>query len=244
MFYSYFSEIRNRCLLLAYGWIFTAFVSYFYKETLLFLLIKPNFFLINPTPFYFIFTNLIEIFSTYLKLVYFLSNQICLICLSYHIFLFLSPGLYYNEYKLLKRVFFISLLFFFLSILILNTIILPACWNFFLSFQKTIANNSINLHFEAKINEYLKFYINLYFMCSLSCQMFMVIILFLIYIKGDLKLIKKFRKIFYLLFVIFATIITPPDVTSQLILSISMICLYEVLVLSILFKNCFNLEAR
>jgi len=135
-------------------------------------------------------------------------------------------------------------LLFFLSICMLNSAILPACWDFFLSFQKTIINNSVSLYFEAKINEYLKFYINLYFMCNLSCQMFMTIILFLIYIKSDLKLIKKCRKIFYLSFVIFATIITPPDVTTQLILSNTMICIYEVLIFSVLFKNCFNLEVR
>jgi sec-independent protein translocase protein TatC len=244
MFYSYLLEIRNRLLLVVFGWFFTAFISYFYKETLLFLLIKPNFFLTNPIPIYFIFTSITEIFSTYLKLVYFLSNQICIICFLYHILLFLSPGLYYSEYKLLKRVFSISLLFFSLSIFILNTAILPACWNFFLSFQNTVINNSVNLYFEAKINEYLKFYTHLYFMCNLSCQIFMVIILFLIYIKGDLKLIKKFRKIFYLSFVVFATIITPPDITTQLILSIGMICIYEVLIFSVLFKNCFNLEVR
>ena len=242
MFYNYFLEIRNRFLLIVFGWVFTAFICYFYKETLLFLLIKPNFFLINPIPIYFIFTSITEILSTYLKLVYFLSNQICLICFLYHVLLFLSSGLYYSEYHLLKRTFFVSLFFFFFSILILNTAILPACWNFFLSFQKTIVNNSVNLYFEAKINEYLKFYINLYSMCNLSCQMFMIIILFLVYIKGNLKLIKKFRKIFYLAFVIFATIITPPDVMTQLILSSSMICFYEALIFSVLFKNSFNSE--
>ena len=244
MFYSYFLEIRNRLLLVMFGWIFTAFICYFYKETLLFLLIKPNFASTNPIPIYFIFTSITEIFSTYLKLVYFLSNQICIICFLYHVLLFITPGLFHSEYKLLRKIFFISLLFFFFSIVILNTAILPACWSFFLSFQKTIVNNSVSLYFEAKINEYLKFYINLYFMCNLSCQMFMIIVLFLFYIKGELKLIKKFRKIFYLAFVIFATIITPPDVTTQLILSSIMICIHEVLIFSVLFKNCFNLEAH
>jgi len=244
MFYSYFLEIRNRFLLIVYAWVFTSLASYLYKETLLFLLIKPNFCLTNPIPIYFIFTSITEIFSTYLKLIYFLSNQICLMCFFYHVLLFFSPGLYYYEYQLLKKVFLIGLVFFFFSIIILNTVILPACWNFFLSYQKTIANNSVSLYFEAKINEYLKFYVNLYYMCNFSCQLFMIIILFLIYIKGNLKLIKKFRKIFYLSFVVFATIITPPDVTTQLILSGSMIGIYEVLIFSVLFKNCFSLEAR
>jgi sec-independent protein translocase protein TatC len=244
MFYSYFLEIRNRLLLVIYGWIFTVFVSYYNKEILLFLLMKPNFFFKNHIPIYFIFTSITEIFSTYLKLIYFLTNQISLICFLYHVFLFLSPGLHYYEYKLLKRIFFICLLLFFFSIVILKKAVLPACWNFFLSYQNTIGNNSVNFYFEAKINEYLKFYINLYFMCSLCCQMFMIIIFIYLYIKSDLKLIKKFRKILYLLFIIFATIITPPDVITQLILGSSLIFIFEVLVFNVLFKNSFNLEAR
>ena len=85
MFYKYFLEIRNRSFLLLYGWVFTATISYFYKETVLFLLIKP----INSILIYFIFTSITEILSTYLKLIYFLSNQIFLICFVYHILMFL-----------------------------------------------------------------------------------------------------------------------------------------------------------
>jgi sec-independent protein translocase protein TatC len=234
MFYKYFFELRNRFFLLVYGWIFTATISYFYKETLLFLLIKP----ISSIPIYFIFTNITEILSTYLKLVYFLSNQIFLICFAYHILMFLAPGLYYCEYQLLTKVVLLSFFFFFFSVFMLNTMILPACWHFFLSFQKTITTSStINLYFEAKINEYINFYVNLYYMCNLNCQMFMTIILFLIFIKNDLRLIKKFRKIFYLTFVVFATIITPPDIPTQLIFSASIIIIYEILIFSTLLKN-------
>jgi sec-independent protein translocase protein TatC len=243
MIYKYFLEIQNRVLLLLYGWGFTATVSYFYKETLLFILIKPNFYLIDPIPIYFIFTSLTEILSTYLKLIYFLSNQVLLVCFLYHTLLFLSPGLYSFEYKLLKMVFFISLFFSFCSIFVLNNIILPACWFFFLSFQKTMANHTVNLFFEAKINEYVKFYVTLYYICNLNCQMFMTLILFILYIKGDLKLIKKFRKMFYLLFIIFATLVTPPDIVTQLMLCVSIILIFEILILTVLFQSCFNLEA-
>jgi sec-independent protein translocase protein TatC len=233
MFYKYFLEIRNRSLLLLYGWVFTAIISYFYKETLLFLLIKP----INSILIYFIFTSITEILATYLKLIYFLSNQIFLICFAYHILIFLAPGLYYLEYRMLTKVVFLSLFFFFFSVFILNTIILPTCWHFFLSFQKTIANNTVNLYFEAKINEYINFYVNLYYMCNLNCQMFMTLVLFLNYIKSDLKLIKKFRKIFYLTFFVFATIVTPPDIPTQLIFSGSIIIIYEILIFNISLKN-------
>ena len=73
--------------------------------------------------------------------------------------------------------------------------------------------------------------------------MFIFIIFFLIYIKGNISLIKKFRKSLYLIFVIFATLITPPDITTQLILSVIVISVYEVLIFFILLKSSFNLEA-
>jgi Sec-independent protein secretion pathway component TatC len=59
-----------------------------------------------------------------------------------------------------------------------------------------------------------------------------------------LSVIKKFRKTFYILFITFATIITPPDVLTQLILSISIISVYEILIYSVLFSKQFNLEAN
>lgn len=233
MFYKYFLELQNRFFLLIYGWIFTLIISYFYKETLLFLLIKP----IYSIPIYFIFTSITEILSTYLRLIYFLSNQIFLICFAYHILMFLVPGLYYFEYQLLTKVVFLNFFFLFFSVFILNIIILPSCWNFFLSFQKTITSNTVNLYFEAKITEYINFYVNLYYMCNLNCQIFILIILFLIYIKNNLTLIKKFRKIFYLTFFVFATIITPPDILTQLIFSGNIIIIYEILIFSTLVKN-------
>ena len=243
MFYKYILEIRNRVFLLVFCWIFSAFISYLYKETLLFLLIKPNFFLDNSTPIYFIFTNITELLHTYLTLLYFVSNQIFCVSIIYHTVSFLVPGLFFYEYQVIKKVLCFIIIFFLLSIFLLNSTILPTCWNFFLSFQEAIQINTINFYLEAKINEYVNFYINLYYICNLSCQMFIFIIFFLIYIKGNISLIKKFRKSLYLIFVIFATLITPPDITTQLILSVIVISVYEVLIFFILLKSSFNLEA-
>lgn len=233
MFYKYFLEIQNRFFLVIYGCIFSLTICYFYKETLLFLLMKP----IYSIQIYFIFTNITEILTTYLKLIYFLSNQIFLICFVYHTLMFLVPGLYYFEYQLLIKIVFLSIFSLFFSIVLLNTTILPACWYFFLSFQKTITSNSVNLYFEAKINEYINFYVNLYYICNLNCQMFMTVILFSIFIKNNLKTVKKFRKIFYLTFFVFATVITPPDVITQLIFSGIMIIVFEILIFNTLIKN-------
>lgn len=71
MIYKYYLEIKNRCLLLSLTWVSTILVSYLYKETLLFISIQPSICNNNSAIFYFIFTDVKEVFSVYLKLVFF-----------------------------------------------------------------------------------------------------------------------------------------------------------------------------
>ena len=110
----YFLEIKNRLILLLITWISTILISYFYKETLLFIIIQPNLFInINEHLdfFYFIFTDVTEVLSVYLKLVMFLSFQTLYIYITYHLFVFLSSAFFYLEYLYFK--FSIKVLFFF-----------------------------------------------------------------------------------------------------------------------------------
>jgi sec-independent protein translocase protein TatC len=234
---SYFFEIKNRFLIIITAWISTLIFSYSYKEILLFLVIKVNNFDTTAiTPLYFIFTNITEIFSIYIKLVNFVANQILVIYFLYHLLFFLAPGLYFFEYKYLFKVFAFGIIFWLFSIYILNKLFLPTCWSFFLSFQ----NLNSNFHFEAKLYDYLNFYLTLYYMCNINCQIFMILIFFLSSLNGNLNQIKQVRKIFYLFFICFATIATPPDIISQVILIISMLCIFESLVFGLILKTRLN----
>ena len=71
MIYKYYLEIKNRFLLLSLTWVSTILVSYFYKEILLFISIKPSICNNNSIIFYFIFTDVKEVFSVYIKLIFF-----------------------------------------------------------------------------------------------------------------------------------------------------------------------------
>ena len=236
MIYNYYLELKNRCLLLSLTWVSIIFTSYFYKETLLFICLKPSFYN-NNFIFYFIFTDIKEIFSMYFKLIFFLSNQVLMFYLIFHILAFIALGLYKFEYRYLKLVFYTSIVFWLFSLIIFNKILFPISLNFFLSFQLSTSLKSLNLHFEAKLSEYLNFYIMFYYICAFYCQIFVILVFFFNYINTDLKLIKRFRKLFYYLFIFFSTLITPPDVISQLWCSICLICIYEILI----FINIFFL---
>lgn len=235
MIYKYYLEIRNRFLLLSLTWATTVLVGYLYKEVLLFICIKPCIF--NNFIFYFVFTDIKEVFSVYLKIVFFFSNQISIFYFMFHVLSFISLGLYNFEYRYFKLVFYLSLFFWFFSCFIFNKVLFPISLQFFLSFQTLTLFKSLNFHFEAKLNEYLEVYLMFYYICAFYCQIFIVLIFFFDFINTNFQLIKRFRKVFYYLFIFFSTLVTPPDVLSQMLLSLCLIFIYEILV----FINIFFL---
>lgn len=232
--YNYYLEIKNRSVLLLSGWVATVLVSYTYKEILLLLVLtKQNTSLIAYTNemFYFIFTNVTEIFAAYIILIFFMTNQITVLYLCYHIFIFITLGLYKAEYNYLGFIFKICLFVLFFSIIIFNKVLLSFSWDFFLSFQNFATLKSLTLHFETKLSEYLDFYIKFHYTCIIYFQIFSLLVLFFDNFKDELlKMVKCFRKFLYYCFVIFSTVMTPPDVFSQIILSFGIIFICEILI--------------
>jgi sec-independent protein translocase protein TatC len=229
-YYKYYVEIKNRFFLLSTCWLFTLLISYLYKEVILFIVISSS----NYAEQYFIFTDISEIFYVYLQLTFFVSNQITLLMLLYHSLIFLSSGLYKSEYERLQFAFQVYIVSWVCSIILLNEIIIPVSWNFFLSFQKT---EGIEFFFEAKIIEYLNYFTNLYYICFLNCQLLAVITLLLNNYSKNINRIRKFRKLFYMIFVVFSTLTTPPDIISQVLMSTGLIVLYEVLLFVNILKT-------
>lgn len=236
MFYNFVKELRNRFILLFLTWSSVVIVGYLYKEILIFIFVKPSLNSFQENSFYFIFTNLTDIFSTYLRLVYFLGNQILFFFFFYHLFLFLAPGLYRAEYTNFTKLLCLSLTFWICSIFVLNKYLLPFSWQFFLSFQTSATQPVLNFYLEAKINEYINFYINLYYICCLNFQLFILFFIFLDHIKENLTSLKIFRKFFYFSFFLIATLLTPPDVFSQVFIGLSSVIVYELTIISIILR--------
>lgn len=239
--YKYYIEIKNRFLLLTLSWSSVVLVSYNFKEVLLFLVTKKVTFTFYNKHFnaffYFIFTDVTEIFSVYIVLVFFIVNQVLVYYFFYHLLTFVSLGLYKFELNHLSFVFKISIVFFLFSVIIYNKLLFPISWEFFLSFQEFAILDFFILHFEAKLVEYLYFYITFHYICILYFQVFMFLILFFVYVKNEYKTIKRFRKLVYFSFVVFSTLITPPDVLSQIVLSLSFVFSYELVVFYIITKS-------
>lgn len=236
----YFLEIKNRLLLTLLTCISVFLISYFYKETLLFLIVQPSIFKNynkSLSFFYFIFTDVTEILSIYLDLLKFLTLQIFFSFIIYHFFIFISSALFQFEYKKLKLHLKNFLYAWLSSAFISSYYLIPSTWNFFLSFQSLHSNYSFNLHFEAKLSEYISLYISFYYIFGFYVEFFIFILMILTSLKFYSNYLKKFRKFLYYCFIILSTSITPPEVTSQCLISLITIIIYEFLGFFLILKN-------
>lgn len=229
---NYLIEIKNRTVLVLLTWISVSIIAYLYKESLLFLITQPYYTVLSKhdstvVP-YFIFTNITELFSVYIKITLFCSSQMGILALVYHSLLFLSPAFFNLERFYLEKLIKTLLLVWVISIFFANSFLIPITWNFFLSFQQISAFKSVSLHFEAKLSEYIAFYITLYRLCIFYCQLVTIMIFFLQYYNTTIYSIRKFRKVYYYIFVVITTMLTPPDVSSQIVISSVIIVVYEI----------------
>lgn len=226
--FKYILEIRNKFILLLITLLSSLLVCYFYKESLLFLVTYMH---LNNENLYFIFTDVTELFSAYFKLIFFVSSQPAFWYLLYQTTTFLVPALYFQEFKLLKFLLVNSMLFWILTGLLSSYILVPFGWKFFLAFQ-----TSEGFYFEAQLGQYLKFYIHIYYLCLLYSQLFSTFFFFLIDVKKNYAYVKKYRKFYYYIFLLFSTFVTPPDLVSQVLSTSFIIFSYEITVLLLMFS--------
>lgn len=236
----YITEIRNRFFLVLIAYFFSIFTTYFYKEIILFLIIQSKNQYSIASISYFIFTDVTEIFSLYMKLIFFISSQVIFFYILYNIFVFLIPALFKTEYTNLKFILKLFCFAWIFSALIAIKILIPLTWNFFISFQNgIILKTSLDLYFEARIIEYLNFFMYFYLISTLYFQLSIFLFGILNYFSVSLQNIKKFRKVYYFSFVL-STALLCPDIFSQLIIICIILFGYEVFVLLFLLSQKFR----
>ena len=141
----------------------------------------------------------------------------------YQIWSFIKPGLKQREKKIVNGlVFYVSLLFF-LGILFGYFLVAPLSVQFFGSYQisKQIENNFTIGSYMSTIFSTV-FYSGLFFLLPVVSYLLTKIGLI------NVSFLIKYRKHAIVAILILAAIITPPDITSQIIVSIPIIILYEI----------------
>lgn len=145
---------------------------------------------------------------------------------------FISPALYKKEKKNAVWFVFSTSILFFVGVLFGYYLILPLSVNFFGGFNvSSVIKNEFNLDN----------YISLVKTSVISCGLLfeMPIIIYFLTKLGlvSAETLRKYRKYSIVIILIVAAIITPPDILSQIIVSIPLLILYELSIFIAVFVN-------
>ena len=217
-------ELRNR-LVICFIAIGSGFIlSYGFKEKIFHYLTIPLISAMQADD-KLIFTGLPEAFFTYLKVSLLSGLMLAAPVLLYQFWLFVAPGLYGKERRLLVPIVFLSSFFFIGGALFGYFIVFPFGFKFFLGFATETIRPLPSMR------EYLSFSSKLLLAFGLVFELPLIITFLARLGIVTVEFLKKNRKYALLLFFVFAAILTPPDVVTQIMMAFPLMLLYEISIL-------------
>jgi sec-independent protein translocase protein TatC len=229
-FTSHLKELRDRlivCIIaLAIAFIFT----YYFKEKVFAILMQP-FIKVMPAKSSFIFTGITEAFITYFKISFVMSLFVGAPVILYEFWMFVAPGLYEKEKKFVYPFIFMGSVCFLLGAVFCYFIVMPVTYKFFVSYAADFIIPMPDL----------KSYMNLTLKLLVIFGLIFELPLVAFYLAKariiNAKMLSSKRRYAILGIFILSAIITPPDLSSQLLMVIPLWGLYEI---SILITRLFG----
>jgi len=225
-------ELRKRIIFSVAFLVVMFFVCFNFHEQIFALVMRP----INgimPNEGKMIFTHPAESFFVAIKVAFFAAFVISIPVILYEIWAFVAPGLYENEKKYVVPFVVAASFMFLLGAAFCYFLVVPIAFNFLLNFggQDLVAM--------PKISEFIGFFIKLIIAFGISFELpvvtFFLALMGIVTAKG---MAGFFRYAIVGIFV-FAAIMTPPDILSQILLAVPLILLYG---LSIIIARIVNPE--
>ncbi len=140
----------------------------------------------------------------------------------YQFWVFVAPGLYHKEKRLMVPIVFLSTLFFVGGSFFGYFIVFPYGFKFFLGFA------SETIRPLPSMREYLSFASKLLLAFGVVFELPLVITFLAKLGMVSVSFLKKNRKYALLLFFVGAAILTPPDVVTQIMMAVPLMVLYEI----------------
>lgn len=175
-----------------------------------------------------IYTALWEGFFTQIKVGFFAGLCLSFPFIAYQLWIFIAPGLYKRERSAFRPFLLATPLLFIAGAAIAYYGIFPLAWDFFLDFQSDGTEGHVRTEVLPRISEYLSIVMKMIFAFGLAFELPVLLSLMakagLVSAKG----LASKRKYAIVAIVSVSAIITPPDVFSQVGLSVPLYGLFEV----------------
>jgi sec-independent protein translocase protein TatC len=215
----YIKECYFRLLYLLYMLINILIILFINKKLILLLFsfsILEKFMDLNKNLFEtIVYNSPIELLMTYLSLFLYYSLFVGFPYIFWGVYDFLKSTLFFSKIKLIKFIFIFCYLILVILILFSFFIFLPHLW-FFLKKINTLLEYStfFNFYSQLQFNQYFLF-LKTFFNTIIYCYIFIVFIVFFSFIF-KLNFLLYIRKILVFINMFLATILSPPDIFSQL----------------------------
>ncbi|OOG51333.1 twin-arginine translocase subunit TatC [Rhodanobacter sp. C01] len=180
-----------------------------------------------PQGAHLIATGVTSPFITPLKLAFYASLFISMPVILYQLWAFVSPGLYKHEKRLARPLLAAALVLFYTGAAFAYFLVLPAAFRFL------IAVTPQGVEMMTDITQYLDFVMLMFFAFGLCFEVPVAVVILAAVGVVDLDKLRSGRRYAIVGAFAIAALITPPDITSMLMLGIPMCLLYELGVLAV-----------
>lgn len=225
------ADLRKRLLISIFTLGVAFCICFYFSENILGWIISPLIDIL-PKGSKPVFVQVGEAFITTLKVSFFGALVLSLPIIFWQLWLFVAPGLYANEKKLVIP-FVVSASFMFtLGAAFAYYVVFPYGLNYLINF-----GNSKNLVAMPSIGFYTNFFAKIMIGFGISFEL-PVVSFFLA--KLDLithKTLIQFARFAMVLIFILAAFLTPPDISTQLLMAIPLIILYGLSIIVVYFTN-------
>lgn len=231
---SHLQELRKRLIFSFIAVVGGFIICYAFSQDLFDILCKPLL-KVMPSGGSLIFTSVAEAFFTYMKVAFIAGFILTSPFVLFQVWAFVAPGLYRHEKRHVIPFVAAGSLFFALGILFAYFVAIPVGFKFLLGYATDFIKPMPSM------KEYLSFSIKFLLAFGLVFEFPVVLVLLARIGVVDAKMLARHRKYAILLIFIFAAVMTPPDIISQLLMAIPLMGLYE---LSIILSRIFGKKKK
>ncbi len=211
-------ELRNRIIVCVIAMIATFLIGLNYSPRLVDLLTDLG----TVHGYEFVALEPAELLMQYFGVAFLIAVILTLPLLIFQIWAFIRPGLKKNENKIFLLVITFGLFCFILGILFAYRIMLPFMLRFLINVGKdSVVTSSIS------IARYLTFLFTIFIIFGVVFEMPVVTVALTQLGLLRVSWLKKARKVVIIIIFLISAFITPPDVVSQIMVSVPMILLYQ-----------------
>ncbi|MET3653345.1 twin-arginine translocase subunit TatC [Dyella japonica] len=179
-----------------------------------------------PQGAHLIATEVASPFVTPLKLAFYAALFISMPMIVYQLWAFVSPGLYRNEKRLARPLLVAALFLFYLGCAFAYFLVLPAAFRFL------TAVTPQGVEMMTDITHYLDFVMLMFFAFGLCFEVPVAVVILAAIGVVSLEQLRSGRRYAVVGAFAIAAFITPPDITSMIMLAIPMCLLYELGILA------------